>query len=327
MKRSISITDFYAAEKTALGKDMPIKRAVRARGGEIEILNKREVFKLVKKRSPNAHKGTFGKLVCIVGSDRYKGAAQISTLAALRSGAGLVQAVTTVSCSAALGASVKEVMHLPLESNSDGFIMASEQALHEIENAVGSADAVLIGCGLGNTPDTKKILELVIRKANCPIIIDADGINALSTCIELLREAKTDVVLTPHPAELARLCGVDVLQAVSKRIELANKLSGEFGATVVAKSSSTVIASEKGIYLSLYGNDGLAKGGSGDLLAGLIASFATQGYTAEESVKLGVVILGTVSERVSRKTSRTGMLTSDVLDGLTWLFKKIERHE
>ncbi len=325
MSKYISVNDFYAAEKRALEKDISIKKAIMPRGGEIEILNKSKVFKLVKMRSPNSHKGTFGRLVCIVGSDRYKGAAQIATLAALRSGAGLVQAVTTHSCSISLGAAVKEVMHLPLESGADGFIMASESTLQKTMEAISSADAVLVGCGLGNTPDTRKIVEFVIEKANCPIIIDADGINALSTCIELLRKAKTDIVLTPHPGELGRLCGVDTKEAMAKRYELSKKLCEEFGVTVVAKSAATVISTPDKAYLSLYGNDGLAKGGSGDLLAGLIASFLAQGYAPDVAAKLGVVVLGVGCETVSRKTSRTGMLVSDILNCLPSLFKKIER--
>ncbi len=325
MSKYISVNDFYAAEKRALDKDVSVKKAIMPRGGEIEILNKSKVFKLVKRRSPNSHKGTFGRLVCIVGSDGYKGAAQIATLAALRSGAGLVQAVTTHSCSVSLGAAVKEVMHLPLESGADGFIKASESALHKIAQAVKSADAVLVGCGLGNTHDTRKIVELVIEKANCPIIIDADGINALSTCIELLRKAKTDIVLTPHPGELARLCGTTTAEVLDKRCDYAKGLSKEFGVTIVAKSAATVITTLDKAYLSLYGNDGLAKGGSGDLLAGLIASFLAQGYAPDVAARLGVVTLGVGCERVSQKTSRTGMLASDILNCLPSLFKKIER--
>ncbi|MBQ8623776.1 MAG: NAD(P)H-hydrate dehydratase [Oscillospiraceae bacterium] len=325
MSRYISADDFNAAEKRALEKDISVKRAIMPRGGEIEIINKSKVFKLVKRRSPNSHKGTFGRLVCIVGSDRFMGAAQISALAALRSGVGLVQVITTKASALALSVAAKEATLLPLERNADGFIVASECALQRIEVAIESADAVLIGCGLRNTLDTKKILELVIEKANCPIIIDADGINALSTCIELLRKAKTDIVLTPHPAELARLCGVDTKEALAKRYELSKKLCKEFGVTVVAKSAATVISTSDKAYLSLCGNDGLAKGGSGDLLAGLIASFLAQGYTPDTAARLGVTVLGVGCEEVSKRTSRTGMLASDILDCLPMLFKKIER--
>lgn len=325
MNRYISVNDFIAAEERAIREDITIKKAIKPCGGEIEILNKSKVLKLVRKRPPNSHKGTFGRLACVTGSDRFPGAAQISALAALRSGVGLIQVVTTHSSALALSTSAKEATLLPLESDADGFIVASKIALQKIADAISSASAILVGCGLGNTADTFKILELVIEKANCPIIIDADGINALSTCIELLRKAKTDIVLTPHPAELARLCGISVSEAISNRYAYAKSLSEKFGVTVVAKSASTLILSTNGDYLSLYGNDGLAKGGSGDLLAGLIASFLAQGYSPNEAAKLGVVILGMGCESVSKKLSRTGMLASDIINILPSLFKKIER--
>lgn len=183
----------------------------------------------------------------------------------------------------------------------------------------------MIGCGLGNTPNTLKILEKIIETANCPIIIDADGINALSNSIELLRKAKTDVILTPHPAELARLVNADISEVLANRYYFSKRISDEYGVTVVAKSASTLIISKDSDYLSVFGNDGLAKGGSGDLLAGLISSFVAQGYSASEASMLGVAILGLSCERVSKKLSRTSMLASDILNCLPLVFRKIER--
>lgn len=321
----ISIKDFRSAEKRALEQDIPMKRAIMPNGGEIEIINKCKVVKLVKKRSPNSHKGSFGRLVCVVGSDRCMGAAQISALAALRSGVGLLEVITTEKSAIALSEAIKEATLLPIESGADGFMAASESALRKIEDSIGRADAVLIGCGLGNTSDTMKILEKVIESANCPIIIDADGINALSTSIELLRKAKTDVILTPHPAELARLAKADIKDVLPDRYRFAKQISNEFGAVIVAKSASTLILSKDKDHLCVFGNDGLAKGGSGDLLAGLISSFAAQGYNASEACIMGVAILGLSCERVSRRLSRTAMLASDILDCLPLVFRKIER--
>ncbi len=304
---------------------MPMKKAINPHGGEIEIINIRKVIKLVKKRSPNSHKGSFGRLVCVVGSDRFMGAAQISTLAALRSGVGLLEVVTTENAAIALSTAIKEATLLPIESGDDGFIVSSELALRKIEESIKKADAVLIGCGLGNTPNTIKILEKIIETANCPIIIDADGINALSNSIELLRKAKTDVILTPHPAELARLVNADISEVLANRYYFSKRISDEYGVTVVAKSASTLIISKDSDYLSVFGNDGLAKGGSGDLLAGLISSFVAQGYSASEASMLGVAILGLSCERVSKKLSRTSMLASDILNCLPLVFRKIER--
>lgn len=325
MNRYISIEDYIEAEKTALDKNISIKQTIEAKGGDIEILDKRKVIKLVNPRSPNGHKGTFGKLVAIVGSDRYPGAAQISSLAALRSGIGLLQVVTTKSSAISLSSAIKEATLLPLDSDEDGFIVSSEKALQEIGDAISNATAILIGCGLGNNLSTLEILEFIIENAKCPIIIDADGINALASRIELLRKAKTDIILTPHPAELSRLCGVSASEAIANRHQCAKKLSEEYRVTVVAKSASTLITSPDYSCLSLYGNDGLAKGGSGDMLAGLISSFAAQGYDSLTASKLGVVIMGLCCERVSKKHSRSSMLASDVINSLPSLFKKFER--
>lgn len=321
----ISVKDFINAEKLSFEADIPMKKAINPHGGEIEIINRRKVIKLVKKRSPNSHKGSFGRLVCVVGSDRFMGAAQISTLAAFRSGVGLLEVVTTENAAIALSNAIKEATLLPIESGDDGFIASSELALHKIEESIKKADAVLIGCGLGNTPNTLKILEKIIETANCPIIIDADGINALSNSIELLRKAKTDVILTPHPAELARLVNADISEVLANRYYFSKRISDEYGVTVVAKSASTLIISKDSDYLSVFGNDGLAKGGSGDLLAGLISSFVAQGYSASEASMLGVAILGLSCEMVSKKLSRTSMLASDILDCLPLVFRKIER--
>lgn len=129
----ISVKDFIDAEKLSFEADIPMKKAINPHGGEIEIINRRKVIKLVKKRSPNSHKGSFGRLVCVVGSDRFMGAAQISTLAALRSGVGLLEVITTENAAIALSNAIKEATLLPIECSDDGFIVSSELALHKIE--------------------------------------------------------------------------------------------------------------------------------------------------------------------------------------------------
>lgn len=325
--KKISLAAFSRAENVAFQKDLPVKDVLLPDGGEMEIIDVCKVKELYPKRPINGHKGTFGRLLLIVGSDRFAGAAQISTLAALRSGVGIASVISSNEAARALNVSAKEAVVTRADSDENGFISASERNVGIIKDELKRATAVLIGCGLGNTPDTAKILETVILNANCPVIIDADGINALTSCIELLRTAKTEVILTPHPGELARLCGVGGEYAVENRCELAKTLSKEFGCTVVAKSSSTVIAGADGTYLSTFGNDGLARGGSGDLLAGLISSFAAQGLKPLNSAILGAAVMGLGCEMLTNDLSSRGVLPSDVIDALPLLFKKIERLE
>ena len=324
MTKTITYCDYKKAEKAASELDLHISKAVRRycrQNGEIELLNARKVIKLVKPRPENSHKGSFGRLVMIAGSDRYPGAAQITALAALRSGVGLISVATTRLAAQALSVSVKEATLLPLPSGSDGFLCPESTSLNELAELISKADALLIGPGLGTADSCFKILEAALETANCPIILDADGINLVSGRIELLRKAKTDLILTPHPAELARLCGAPLKDVIADRLSCAKKISDELGCTVVAKSAGTFIVGGGRCYLSVMGNNGLAKGGSGDLLAGLISSFAAQGHDPILASKLGVCVQGLACERVSAKLGRRGMLASDIISCLPMLFK------
>ena len=183
----------------------------------------------------------------------------------------------------------------------------------------------MIGCGLGTGEGCAEILEETVNCAECPIIFDADGINLVCRRIELLRKAKADTILTPHPAELARLCCVPVGEAVQDRLDLAKKFAEENRCTLVSKSAATLIFSGGRVTLSARGNNALSKGGSGDFLAGLIASFAAQGYAPYEAALLGVTVQGMACEAVSEEFSRRAVLVSDMINALPALFKKIER--
>ncbi len=321
----ISWTAIRAGEKLAEAENIHISEAIKPDGGDIGIISKDEIFEYIKKRPLNSHKGVFGRLVIVAGSDCFPGAAQIATIAALRSGVGLVRVSSTERACMALSVSAKEATLFPCPADENGFIRADDRVLNGLRDALGSASAVLIGCGLGVTENTFKILETVIENAICPIIIDADGINLVSKRIELLRKAEKEVILTPHPAELSRLAGKSISETIENRYEYAKLIHEQTGATVVSKSCATVVVSGEGSYLLMFGNDGLAKGGSGDLQAGLTASFAAQGLSPIEAALLGSGILGLGCEEVSRRLSKTGMLAGDILDYLPRLFKKYER--
>ena len=323
--KSISWQALRDAEKQAESQNIHISKSIRPDGGDIRIISEREIFEHIKKRPLNSHKGVFGRLVIIAGSDCFPGAAQIATIAALRSGVGLVRVFSTEKACMALSVSAKEATLFPCPADDNGFIRADDSVVSGLCDALSSASAVLIGCGLGVTADTLKLLETVIENAICPIIIDADGINLVSGRIELLRKAKKEVILTPHPAELSRLAGKSIPETIENRYEYAKRIHAQTGATMVSKSCATVVVSQEGSYLLAFGNDGLAKGGSGDLQAGLTASFAAQGIPPEKSAVLGSAILGIGCERVSRKLSKTGMLAGDILNYLPRLFKKYER--
>ena len=326
---TISWGALYKAEITAKENNVHVSRVLEPDGGDIKVIDRYVAESLMRKnigsRPVNGHKGTFGRLLSVVGSDRYPGAAAISTMSALRSGVGLVSVCTTERSAISLASNVRECTLFPCHADEDGFISPTEHELSGILELLNSCDAVLIGCGLGQSPGAMSVLETIIENANCPIIIDADGINLVSKRIELLRKAKTDVTFTPHPAELSRLAGSDMKTVISDRYQVARKLSEEYGVTVVSKSCSTLIVNQAEPYVTMFGNDGLSKGGSGDLLAGLIASFTAQGKPPATAAILGTYVMGASCEEVSKRLSRTGMLASDIISYLPELFKNFER--
>ena len=321
----ISFEALRSAEIEASEKNVHISSVAKPDGGELNIITEQQAMSLVRRRPINAHKGTFGKLICVTGSERFPGAAQISSLAALRSGVGLVKVFSTPLSCHALAVNAKEATLFPCPADKHGFIYPDDDTLSELIRSVKTSSAVLIGCGLGTNDGSLMMLEAVLENAGCPIIIDADGINLVCRRIELLRKARTEVILTPHPAELGRLVGVSLDETVNNRYRLSKELSEQYGVTVVSKSCATVIVSNSGDCVLWFGNDGLSKGGSGDLLAGLISSFAAQGLTAQSSAILGCAMLGLGCEAASRELSKTGMLASDIINCLPKLFKKFER--
>lgn len=304
--------------------DIGIPEQVSDAISSVSILGLSDVKKLINHRPKNAHKGTFGKLLCICGSRRYTGAAALSVMAAVRSGAGLCCVASVKSVVDSLSGSVYEPIWLPLSEDENGFAAFDEKDLELLAEEIEKASAVLFGCGLGNNENTLRTLEFIIEHAECPVIIDADGLNALSRRIDILRKARTDIILTPHPAELARLTGQETRYVLADRFSAAKKLSDEYGAVVCAKSAATIISANGRLFLNLTGNTGLSKGGSGDMLAGMIASFCAQGMSAQRSACVGVYVLGLAADRLSEKISERGMTATDVLRFLPSLFKEFE---
>ena len=212
---------------------------------------------------------------------------------------------------------------MPLESNFEGTFAFA--ALGGITEAAKNATAVLIGCGLGFNKDTSRIVHSAIKEIKSPMIIDADGINALSTNIDILKEAQAPVILTPHPGEMSRLCSRSIAEIIANPVAIASEFAQKYGITVVLKTANTVVCSpENAVYLNTTGNAGLAKGGSGDLLAGMVVSLAAQGMNPFDAAVCAVYLHGLAADAVAAKMSMRGMLPSDVLDVLPVLFSKFE---
>lgn len=168
-------------------------------------LNWQEICQMIPKRKADAQKGDFGRLLCITGSRNMPGACLLSTQAALRGGAGLVTVATAPENPMRLAAAAPEAMWLPLETDEAGFLRSSDQNRKTLEKQLSRANAVLLGCGLGVTEETRRLVHWVLEQAVCPVVLDADGLNCAVSCIELSRRTGKDWILTPHPGEMARL--------------------------------------------------------------------------------------------------------------------------
>ncbi|MEG0615015.1 MAG: NAD(P)H-hydrate dehydratase [Oscillospiraceae bacterium] len=289
----------------------------------ISDINFSQMKTIIPERSPTSHKGDFGRLVNISGSAKMVGAAGMSTLAALRSGVGLCTVASAKSVTTALSSSIFEAIYLPLEENSDGEISFSNAK--KILSACEKATAVTIGCGLGVSDDTKNLVEFLLNNLSCTVILDADGINALASRIDIIKNAKASIIITPHVKELARLMSVSTEEAIKNRFDYAISLA-EAGVTVVAKGVPTIIAGGNGFcYINTNGNSGLSRGGSGDVLTGIIGSFAAQGISPTDAAVAGTFLHGLAADRVAEKLSMQGMLPTDIIAELPLLFKEMNR--
>lgn len=286
--------------------------------------NSEDVKRLFPKRDVNSNKGTFGTVLFIGGSYEMPGAAFMATSAAVNSGAGIVKAAFPNVAYSALAAKTVEQVLVPLPSNENGRI--SRKALPRIVKELSSCSAVVIGCGMGVDGDTEEVVRFVIENSPVPVILDADGINAVKDNIDILDRAKSTVILTPHPGEMARLTKCTVGEIQSNRSAAVKNFVNAHNCVLVLKGASTLVGEtgNSGIYINATGNPGLATGGSGDVLAGLIGSFCAQGLSPFEAAVAGVYIHGETGDVVSEKYSMMGNTPSRLLNQLPSTLKKYE---
>lgn len=266
-----------------------------------------------KKRRRNSHKGTFGTALTVTGSYGMAGAAILSARSALRSGAGIVKCVLCESIYPAFTSSVPEAVCLPSQEHN-GTLRFDEQL---IAKALKGSSAVLIGCGLGVSPDTQKIIENIIKISEVPVVIDADGINALCGRIDIIKNSKAPVILTPHPGEMARLCSLSVKEIEADRENIARCFAVKYGCTLVLKGANTIIAAQNGdIFYNLTGNPGMSTGGSGDVLAGMIVSLLAQGIEPIKAACAAVYLHGEAGDKAAAKRGERAMLPTDMIEEL-----------
>lgn len=280
----------------------------------IRRLNHELVLSLLPDRNPWGHKGNFGKLLLLCGSRGYTGAAFFAAMGALRSGAGLVFLGVPESIYGIEAVKLNEPVIFPLPDESGRL---SADAVPEILTRLPQMDAVLVGPGLGQSEGTLAVVRAVLEKAECPVIVDADGINVLSAHRDLLRGRKSPTILTPHDGEFARLGGV----IGEDRMAAAAALAEELGCTVLLKGHETCITDGTDGYLNPTGNPGMAVGGSGDVLAGVITALLGAGLPPLEAAACGAWLHGAAGDRCAAELGQYGMLPTDMLSALPRLMK------
>lgn len=280
----------------------------------IRRLNHELVLSLLPDRNPWGHKGNFGKLLLLCGSRGYTGAAFFAAMGALRAGAGLVFLGVPESIYGIEAVKLNEPVIFPLPDESGRL---SADAVPEILTRLPQMDAVLVGPGLGQSEGTLAVVRAVLEKAECPVVVDADGINVLSAHRDLLRGRKLPTILTPHDGEFARLGGV----IGEDRMAAAAALAEELGCVVLLKGHETCITDGTDGFLNPTGNPGMAVGGSGDVLAGVITALLGAGLLPLEAAACGAWLHGAAGDRCAAELGQYGMLPTDMLSALPRLMK------
>ncbi|MBQ8337937.1 MAG: NAD(P)H-hydrate dehydratase [Oscillospiraceae bacterium] len=287
------------------------------------ILDKTYIKKLLPKRERNCNKGSFGKTLIIASCRSMSGACILATRAALRSGSGLTYAASAESALLPLKVSTPEAITLPLCENTDGAI-SFKSADFLIEKA-NTMSAIVLGCGLSVCEDTKKLVAKLLSRINVPVVLDADGINILSQDINILKNTSAPLILTPHIKEFSRLIGLDVSYIKENKEQVASEFAKNHGVTLVLKDFETLIACKGGeLYKNIGGHPCMAKGGSGDMLAGMLGALISQGLSAENAACAAVFLHSRAGEICGSKMGERSVITTDLIETLPEVFKEFE---
>lgn len=291
-------------------------------GGYANTITKADVKKNFLKRNCNANKGSFGHQLNICGSYLMPGAAVICAKSSLRTGVGLLKCAFPKSIYSVLTAHMTQPIFKPLCENEDKTI--SIGSVNDIFEELKWADSVVIGCGIGNNDDTQVITDQVIKMSEVPVVLDADGINTIAPFIDIVKDKKAQLIMTPHPGEMARLIGESVEYVQSHRIEVARAFAQEYDVILVLKGANTVVTNGNEVFVNLNGNPGMAMGGSGDMLSGMIGSFVAQGLEPFEAAKSAVFIHGMCGDITAGELSQRGMTVDDMISLLGALMSEFE---
>jgi len=290
----------------------------------VEMIAAADLRLLFPPRPRAAHKGDFGHLLVVAGSEGYTGAPVLCARAAARAGAGLVTlAVPRAFYPIVAAACPPEIMPRPFDDWTD--LLGNGAARSGGAAATSPYDALALGPGLGQDPQTQQALRQLVARATIPTVIDADGLNALGADLDALRQAKAPLVLTPHPGEMARLIGKTTQDVQADRWGIARGFARDYRVTLALKGAGTVVAEPDGpLWVNLTGNPGLARGGMGDVLTGLIGAFLAQGFSPGDATRASVFVHGSAGDLACDRHGEIALQAGDLIDCLGEIFRRLQ---
>jgi ADP-dependent NAD(P)H-hydrate dehydratase / NAD(P)H-hydrate epimerase len=306
--------DTHAGDLVIADIGIPLPVFDELEGPYLELLTRERMRELVPARSPESHKGDFGRVLVVAGSLGRSGAAHLAAMGALKSGAGLVTVATPRSCLPIVAAMAPEYMTEPLdETPAGGIDFAAVDRVLELK-----ADVIAIGPGLGQAPGTFAFVQALVERAGVPLVLDADALNAFAGDPDRLTGRDgVDIVITPHPGEMARLVNVSIEAIQHDRLRHAREFAAAHRLYVVLKGNRTVIAGPDGrSFVNLTGNPGMASGGTGDVLTGMVAAWFAQLLDAEAASKLAVYLHGTAGDLAEADEGEVALTAGDLVTRL-----------
>ena len=304
--------------------EIGIPEAEMAREVSTFLLEAKDIRAILPARRADQHKGDFGHLLVLAGSLGKTGAAVLTSLAALRAGAGLVTLATAESQQPIVAAMAMEVMTEPLPETPARSL--SLRALDRILALVEPRDAVVLGPGLSLDPETQRLIRELVTTLDRPMVVDADGLTALAGHLDLLEKARAPLLLTPHPGEMARLLGCSVREVEEDRITIVQRFCRERRVHLALKGARTVIGSPDGrVFLNPTGNVGMATGGSGDVLTGVVGGLLVQGIGPLETLQAGVYLHGLAGDLARDLRGEAGLIAGDLLEQVPQAMRRVTR--
>jgi len=287
----------------------------------VVLLDRGFAWGVIGRREPGAHKGDFGRLMIIAGSPGKAGAAIMAARSALRTGAGLVSVATPNNIVPIVQSQIAEAMCVPSAESIEGTLgIVSEE---ELLKAAAGMSACAIGPGLSTHYETVQVVRNLVQRLTIPLVIDADGLNALVGFTDILKRTKAPVIMTPHPGEMGRLLGISSADVQKDRITIASEFSEKHNVILVLKGAGTVVACpDHEIFINSTGNPGMATGGTGDVLTGMIGGLLAQGYSPTEAACLGVYLHGLAGDLATKERGEMGIIAGDLIEKIPYAIMK-----